>query len=53
MPWYYIVLIACLVIGPFDALYVYIKAQRRREAYRRKKAEGAADAPSGDKNTEP
>lgn len=37
MPWYWIALIACLVIGPFDALYVYIRAQRRREALKRKR----------------
>lgn len=38
MPWYYIVLLVCVVIGPFDALYVYIKNQRRKEALRRQKA---------------
>ena len=31
MPWYGYVLIACMVIGPFDALYLYIKAQKRKE----------------------
>ena len=38
MPWYWIALLVCLVIGPFDALYLYIKAQRRRDALRDKKA---------------
>lgn len=36
MPWYMIALLVCLVIGPFDALYVYIKAQKRRDALKRK-----------------
>ena len=35
MPWYGWVLLACLVIGPFDALYLYIRAGRRREALKR------------------
>ena len=38
MPWYYIVLIVCLIVGPFDALYLHIRAERRREALRREKA---------------
>ena len=36
MPWYGIVLLVCLVIGPFDALYLYIKAGRRRDEIRRR-----------------
>lgn len=40
MPWYAIVLLVCLVIGPFDALYLYIKSERRREAQRRRQAGG-------------
>lgn len=41
MPWYCIVLLVCLVIGPFDALYLYIRAGRRRdEIRRREKQEG-------------
>ena len=40
MPWYMIALLVCLVIGPFDALYVYIKAQKRRDALKRKQQEG-------------
>ncbi len=39
MPWYWIALIVCLVIGPFDALYLYIKAQKRRDRLRREKDE--------------
>ena len=39
MPWYWIVLLICLVIGPFDALYVYIRSQRRREELKRKHGE--------------
>lgn len=51
--WITIVLIVCMAIAPFDALRIYIKAQERREANRRKKEEGAADAPSKDRDTEP
>ena len=43
MPWYWIALIVCLVIGPFDALYVYIKAQRRKEELKRKREHPAAN----------
>lgn len=37
MRWYWIALIVCLVIGPFDALYVYIKAQKRKDALKRRR----------------
>ena len=37
MPWYGIVLLVCLIIGPFDALYLHIRGQRRREAARRER----------------
>lgn len=39
MRWYWIVLLVCLVIGPFDALYVYIKAQKRRDELKRRREE--------------
>lgn len=39
MRWYWIALIVSLVIGPFDALYVYIKAQKRKEELKRKQQE--------------
>ena len=39
MPWYWIVLLVCLVVGPFDALYMYIKAQKRRDERRKKREE--------------
>ena len=39
MRWYWIALIVCLVIGPFDALYVYIKAQRRKDELKKKEKE--------------
>ncbi len=32
MPWYVIAAIVCAVIAPFDALYMYIKNERRKEA---------------------
>lgn len=37
MPWYLVALLVCAVIAPFDALYVYIKSERRKEELRRKK----------------
>ena len=37
--WYWIALLVCLVIGPFDALYVYIKAQKRRDEMKRRREE--------------
>ena len=37
--WYWIALLVCLVIGPFDALYVYIKAQKRRDERKRRERE--------------
>ena len=43
MPWYWIVLLVCLVVGPFDALYLYIKSERRRDARRRRDREKKTD----------
>ena len=43
VPWYMIVLLICLVIGPFDALYLYIKAERRRDRLRREREQKARD----------
>lgn len=37
MPWYGILLIVCVVIGPFEALYQYIRAQKRRDEIRRRR----------------
>ena len=39
MPWYGIVFLICLVVGPFDALYLHIRAERRRDALRKKREE--------------
>ncbi len=39
LPWYWIALLVCLVIGPFDALYVYIKSQKRRDELKRRREE--------------
>lgn len=39
MPWYLIALLVCAVIAPFDALYVYIKSERRKEELRRRNRE--------------
>ena len=39
MPWYWIVALVCFIVAPFDALYMHIRADRRREALKRKRAE--------------
>ena len=31
MPWYGWFLLVCLVIGPFDALYLYIRNNKRKD----------------------
>ena len=36
MPWYYIVALICVIVGPFDALYLHIKAQKRKEERKRR-----------------
>lgn len=43
MKWYYVVLLVCVIIAPFDALYMYIKAERRRDALRKRKRDGNKD----------
>ncbi len=48
VPWYGWLILACVVIGPFDALYMYIKNEKRREALR-KKRESDPDANGGDR----
>lgn len=42
MPWYFWLILAGVIIGPFDALYVYNKAEKRRRAARRQD-EGGGD----------
>ena len=38
MPWYVVALLAFgLVFAPFDALYVYIKSERRKDELRRRR----------------
>lgn len=41
MPWYGYLILLCVIIGPFDALYMYIKSEKRREALRKKREEEA------------
>ena len=43
MPWYCVVFLVCLAIGPFDALYLHIRAERRRDEIRRKQAQADAE----------
>ena len=47
MKWVYILLLVCLVIGPFDAMYMYIKAQKRRDALKKRKQEEEEDDSAG------
>ena len=37
LPWYWIALLVCLVVGPFDALYMYIKAEKRKDELRKRR----------------
>lgn len=37
MPWYLVLALICMIIAPFDALYLYIKAERRKDERRKKK----------------
>ena len=37
MPWYGYLILLCVIIGPFDALYMYIKAEKRRDALKKKR----------------
>ena len=39
MRWVYIVALICVIIGPFDALYMYIRAQKRKDELKRREAE--------------
>ena len=41
VPWYGYLILLCVIIGPFDALYMYIKSEKRREALRKKREEAA------------
>ena len=47
MKWYYILLLVCLVIGPFDALYMYIKAEKRRDALKKRRHQEKEDSGAG------
>ena len=46
MPWYGWLILLCVIIGPFDALYLYIKSERRRDALRKKRDPSESDVPS-------
>lgn len=47
MPWYWILLIVSVIVGPFDALYLYNKAWKRRQ--KRKAMEDPPPPPQEDK----
>ena len=44
MPWYWILLIVSVIVGPFDALYLYNKAWKKRQ---KRKAEEQLTAQEG------
>ena len=43
MKWYYIVLIVSAIIAPFDAFYMYIKSEKRRDALKKRKRESKGE----------
>ena len=52
MRWYMIALLVCLVIGPFDALYMYIKAEKRKDELRKRdQAAGSGEQGKGKRNS--
>ena len=36
MKWVYIALLVSVIIAPFDALYIYIRSEKRKEALKKK-----------------
>jgi hypothetical protein len=36
MKWLYIALLVSVIIAPFDALYMYIKSEKRKDALQKK-----------------
>ena len=41
MKWVYIALLVSVVIAPFDALYMYIKSDKRKDAMKKKRQKPA------------
>lgn len=37
MKWVYIALLVSVIIAPFDALYIYIRSEKRKEAQKKKR----------------
>jgi len=37
MKWVYIALLVSVIIAPFDALYMYIKSEKRKDAMKKKR----------------
>lgn len=53
MPWYVIALAICLVVGPFDALYLYIRSERRKERLRQARERDKAAEKPGSRGRRP
>ena len=51
MPWYVIVALVCAVIAPFDALYLHIKADRRRDALKREREQAARQGKASERSS--
>lgn len=43
MPWHWILLAICLVVGPFEALHQYIRLEKRRDELKRKRERDGKD----------
>ena len=50
MPWYWILLIVSVIVGPFDALYLYNKAWKRRQK-RKEEASSPAQENQAEEDT--
>lgn len=47
MRWYWILLIISIIVGPFESLYVYNKAKKRREQRKKEAGPPAKDTENG------
>ena len=41
MKWLYIALLVSVIIAPFDALYIYIKSEKRKDALKKRRQKSA------------
>jgi hypothetical protein len=43
MKWLYIALLVSVIIAPFDALYIYIKSEKRKDALKKRRQKATND----------